>query len=96
MQLMLPEQPGSSRWRQVSAMFDDLFRRLRQHRLIHGDLKATNFIVADADSAEARLVVLDLDATRIEHNNARFIKYHQRDLQRYRTNWIRAGKLPAE
>ena len=96
MELMLPEQPGSARWRQVSAMFDELFRRLRQQRLIHGDLKATNFIVADADSAEAKLVVLDLDATRIEHNSARFIKYHQRDLLRYRTNWIRAGKLPAE
>jgi len=95
MALLADEQPGSVRWQQVAKMFDEFFRRMRQQQLIHGDMKATNFIVTSPWTENARLSVLDLDATRIEHNGTRFRKYHERDLERYRTNWVRAGKLPA-
>lgn len=80
-------QPDSGHWQLVMRMFADLFRRLRQHRLIHGDLKATNFIVTEPWTEQARLVVLDLDATRLELSDARFMKYHQRDLKRFNANW---------
>lgn len=86
---LLGDKPADAEhWQSVMRLFADLFRRLRQHRLIHGDLKATNFIVTQPWTEQARLVVLDLDATRLEHRDARFMKYHQRDLKRFNANWV--------
>lgn len=56
--------------------------RLRQHRIAHGDLKATNFIVGDE-----HLFLVDLDATR--HGPGRAVTTGLRkDLQRFMKNWV--------
>ena len=93
--LLKNEQQGSVQWNTVMSLFDELFRRLRQHRLIHGDMKATNFIVSHPEAADVTLQVLDLDATRPEFNEARFAKYHQRDHTRFNANWQRQAPKQA-
>lgn len=81
------ESPESSLWQQALQQFGELFNRMRQHRIIHGDMKATNFILQQDGGGQTRLQVLDLDATRIEHRNWRFQKYFTRDLRRFYANW---------
>jgi Ser/Thr protein kinase RdoA (MazF antagonist) len=81
------ESPDSLKWQQNLALFEQLFSRMRQHRLIHGDMKASNFILQDRGDGKATLQVLDLDATRIEQNKWRFQKYFTRDLRRFYANW---------
>jgi heptose I phosphotransferase len=81
------ESPESLKWQQALDLFDELFRRMRQHRLIHGDMKATNFILQEQENGQPTLQVLDLDATRIEQRKWRFQKYFARDLRRFYANW---------
>lgn len=81
------ELPDSAAWLQALDLFDGLFRRMRQHRLVHGDMKATNFILQQQEDGQTRLQVLDLDATRIEQRKWRFKKYFTRDLRRFYANW---------
>jgi len=69
-------------WKPVLVLFRRFFANMQRHALVHGDCKATNFIV-DADE----LFVLDLDGMRQERSKRRFSRYFQRDLQRFRANW---------
>jgi heptose I phosphotransferase len=85
------ESPDSLRWQQNLALFEQLFSRMRQHRLVHGDMKASNFILQDHGDGKTTLQVLDLDATRIEQNKGRFQKYFTRDLRRFYANWQHHG-----
>lgn len=81
------ETPESPKWQQALKQFDQLFLLMQQNRLIHGDMKATNFILQDGAGTEPRLQVLDLDATRTELSKWRFQKYFTRDLRRFYANW---------
>lgn len=51
-------------------------------QLIHGDMKATNFFLADD-----RLIILDLDAMHEVKNHSRWKKLFQRDFERFIRNW---------
>ena len=64
----------------------DLFAGLRTARFAHGDMKATNLIVADGE-----VHVVDLDAA-VWHRNAWwFRRRHQRDLARFQRNFSMAA-----
>jgi tRNA A-37 threonylcarbamoyl transferase component Bud32 len=69
-------------WKQVLGLFGRFFADMRRHGLVHGDCKATNFIISAGE-----LFVLDLDGMRQERSVRRFSRYFQRDLQRFRANW---------
>jgi tRNA A-37 threonylcarbamoyl transferase component Bud32 len=87
--LLLREKPiNSAHWQTALQQFRQLFLVMREYRIVHGDMKATNFI-----STPERLVILDLDAMRQEKDPRRFQKAFQRDLQRFLQNWQGA---PAE
>lgn len=67
-----------------------IVRRLAEHDIVHGDLKATNFIV-DGD----RLFLVDLDATRGCEGRA-LVRGRGRDLRRFMKNWAADSELSRE
>ncbi|MDO8273644.1 MAG: lipopolysaccharide kinase InaA family protein [Gammaproteobacteria bacterium] len=79
----LAKEPiNSAAWERVLTQFGQLFQVMRDYHIVHGDMKASNFIsTADA------LIVLDLDAMRKEPDKERFRKAFGRDLQRFAANW---------
>lgn len=66
----------------TATMFDDLLRRMLRFRIVHGDMKITNFLEGDQ-----QLVVLDLDATRRVARASRFAALFGKDLRRLLANW---------
>jgi len=62
--------------------FIELFEKMIQARLSHGDMKATNFIFSDAE-----LYVIDLDSMIQHSNDANFAKAFRVDIQRFMRNW---------
>lgn len=96
-QVLSPAQVGSAQpgvWTTLMERFSELFRRFRDYRVVHGDCKATNFIIADE-----QVYVIDLDAMRREPGEGRFRKYHARDLKRFAANWQsdkNASELPGK
>ncbi|WP_461482569.1 lipopolysaccharide kinase InaA family protein [Porticoccus sp.] len=73
-------QGGVPEWldREVVRLFDNLWRG----RTSHGDMKATNLIVADR-----HLEVIDLDAVRHHRCKQGFVRSYRKDLQRFMDNW---------
>ena len=63
--------------------FARIWHRLGQLRMSHGDMKATNFLVA----SDHRLWLIDLDGARIHRANAAFRKARNRDWSRFMKNW---------
>jgi hypothetical protein len=90
------EPEPSAQWGVVMNLFEKLFVRLRENRIVHGDMKATNFLICQQPGAGVALQVVDLDACRPEFDRARFRKYFSRDLRRFYANWRHheaAGKV---
>ena len=90
------EHEPSAQWGVVMNLFEKLFVRLREHRIVHGDMKATNFLICQQPCGGLVLQVVDLDACRPEFDRARFRKYFSRDLRRFYANWRHhdaAGKV---
>lgn len=58
-----------------------IIRRLREHGIVHGDLKATNFVVQGG-----RVFLLDLDAAR-RASGRRLAAGLDKDLRRFLRNW---------
>lgn len=73
--------------KELSAI-ENYFYVAASDRLIHGDMKATNFLLA-----EDELVILDLDAMHEEKNLRRWKKFFARDVARFMRNWT--SPLPA-
>lgn len=81
-QLLSQHTAQSAVWSQVLRLFSELLGQFRDYRIVHGDCKASNFIMA-----KDGIYVLDLDAMRREPGERRFRKYHERDLRRFKANW---------
>ncbi len=82
LQFVGDEPINSARWQQTLERISDLLRTMKIHRFVHGDMKATNFVVTrDA------LVVLDLDAMREVQGVSAFSRYFRRDIRRWLANW---------
>ncbi len=56
--------------------------KLQQHQISHGDLKATNILIADGEA-----VLIDLDAMQRHTDVAGFEKAWFRDIKRFMQNW---------
>ena len=69
--------------KETVALFRDLFRIFADYRISHGDMKATNFLVK-----EKILHVLDLDAMVRHRTDVKFKEKFNKDLQRFRKNWL--------
>lgn len=67
-----------------------MVQRLRQHGIVHGDLKATNFIVCGE-----RIFLLDLDAAR-RPTGRRLAAGLGKDLDRFLRNWRDTPELMRE
>lgn len=74
------EGAGDARQRLV-AKASEIVRRLGDAGIVHGDLKATNFIVSDN-----RIYLADLDAARPE-SGRRLAAGLRKDLRRFLKNW---------
>jgi len=95
--LMLDHEPPQSLlWSQALDLFEELFVIMRRQHIVHGDMKATNFLICPQEDGAPTLEVVDLDACRLELKPARFRKYFSRDLLRFYANWRHheaAGKI---
>lgn len=69
-------------WRHFDKLFFEMLQRLQRTNLVHGDMKASNFLYNGE-----QLMVLDLDAMRHERSDVRFNKYFRRDVLRFLANW---------
>ena len=67
---------------ELASAIVELFKRLHQFRISHGDLKATNLLWH-----EGRLMLIDLDATMQHASPASFDRAWQRDRARLLRNW---------
>jgi len=79
----------STAWQTALQQFRQLFQVMQQYQIVHGDMKATNFI-----SAPEQLLILDLDAMRQESSHAKFTRAFNKDLKRFVENW--QGNAPVE
>ena len=61
---------------------NELFGKMLDHRLSHGDFKATNLI-----THQNRLIIIDLDAARCHRSTTRHIKALSKDYLRFMQNW---------
>ncbi|ALO44998.1 lipopolysaccharide core heptose(I) kinase RfaP [Pseudohongiella spirulinae] len=75
-------ESSSANWQQFDRLFKEMLLRLKRAQIIHGDMKASNFLYNGQ-----QLTVLDLDAMRRERSDARFKKYFRRDVLRFLANW---------
>ena len=66
----------------MAAQIGALFARLAALRIVHGDTKATNFLVAGG-----RVQTIDLDAMKVYRDPAMFARAWRRDVQRFLANW---------
>jgi tRNA A-37 threonylcarbamoyl transferase component Bud32 len=82
LQSILEAPINSPIWHQALDQFGELFEIMNEYGVVHGDTKATNFILG-----KKRLKVLDLDAMYMEQDRARFQKAFQKDLLRFADNW---------
>ncbi|MDP2346483.1 MAG: lipopolysaccharide kinase InaA family protein [Gammaproteobacteria bacterium] len=76
------EPINSPAWNRALEQFATLFQIMIEYGIVHGDMKATNFI-----SNDSGLMVLDLDAMRQEHDKRHFLAAFRKDLQRFAANW---------
>lgn len=73
---------NSAQWQWALPRFVDFFAAMARYRFVHGDMKATNFLVADE-----QLVALDLDAMREVRGERTFLRLFRRDVERWLKNW---------
>lgn len=78
----LPDVRDSDEFQRVAKQVGDLFCVFKEMKIVHGDMKATNFVLN-----EGKVYLLDLDAMRICLGSKAFEKGHQKDIERFLKNW---------
>jgi tRNA A-37 threonylcarbamoyl transferase component Bud32 len=76
-------EADANRLAAMAARLRDVFSRMARHRIGHGDLKATNVIVAGDDT----ISLVDLDATTVLNSGARWRRARERDGRIFAANW---------
>ncbi len=84
----LPKLQNKNEINELVEKFVALFRNLLQHRLSHGDTKATNFVIQYGEP-----IVLDLDAMRAHDNDISLKKAVEKDRLRFLRNWEKQPEL---
>jgi RIO-like serine/threonine protein kinase len=87
--ILLHGQPTAADRYMLPAQFAELWRRLSELRLTHGDAKATNYLVTD----DGRLCMIDLDSMRLHRQGLTFLLARRRDWKRFMRNWQSAPEL---
>ena len=72
----------------LAAQLRTMLSGWQELRFSHGDMKASNFVLADG-----ALAVLDLDAAVFHRSRLRFAHRHRRDHARLRRNWAEEGRI---
>ncbi|MDY6951157.1 MAG: lipopolysaccharide kinase InaA family protein [Thermodesulfobacteriota bacterium] len=80
--LMHSKEARAMSQERLANQFVELLQSFADASISHGDLKATNFILA-----QGALFVLDLDAMREHRNRWRFRRAFKRDYERFMENW---------
>ena len=88
---LLSELANESNVAKLSEEYAELWNRLEQQRIRHGDTKATNVIVAEDQS----LWLIDLDAMTSFQVDWLFQHYQKRDWNRFMKNWRDSPKVAA-
>jgi tRNA A-37 threonylcarbamoyl transferase component Bud32 len=78
----LDPQIDSDSKRAVAKNLLSMISEMHQERLLHGDLKSTNFIVSDQG-----LVVVDLDAMKVASQQTNMKAAIAREMKRFAENW---------
>lgn len=78
----LPEVHDEQEAASIVRQLNDLLQVFTCMRIIHGDMKATNFVYH-----HGRVYVLDLDAMSFCQSEKQFAKKHQKDIDRLLKNW---------
>lgn len=76
----LPSQSMTEK-NKVKKQMNFVFSAFKQHRLSHGDMKATNLLWQNG-----KIVFLDLDAATQHHSNALWLRGYRRDKKRFAKN----------
>lgn len=63
--------------------FTKILGQLKRAQLSHGDLKASNFLIADDDTVS----LIDVDSLQFHSTTAQFSRHHERDIKRFLQNW---------
>lgn len=82
LQFLKKEPINSPAWESTLQQFKTVFSTMRDYGIVHGDMKATNFLVT-----KQGLAVLDLDGMYQEPDTRRFARARAKDLQRFAKNW---------
>lgn len=78
----LPEVRDNEEIAYIIKQLAELLRVFACMRIVHGDMKASNFVYQNG-----RVYVLDLDATKFCQTKKQFAKRHKKDIDRLLKNW---------
>jgi len=67
----------------IAMSFSEMWKLFGKHRIGHGDMKATNFIV----DKEEKLWLVDIDGMRMHPSGPTFNRARERDMERFLRNW---------
>lgn len=67
----------------VAPALREIFRKMADHKITHGDLKATNILIDRNGSPH----FIDIDASRIHSNDSSYRAARQKDEERFLRNW---------
>jgi len=74
--------------KEVAQCIQDIFGKLKVHRLSHGDMKASNLIWH-----QSQVYAIDLDAAKCHSNQLSWQRAYRKDRKRFLKNWIDHPKL---
>ncbi len=78
-----------ARLERVAEKLREYFSRMRRHRLVHGDLKASNILVDDREE----ISFIDLDAAMTVDSRSRWEMLRKRDERIFAGNWKKDPEL---
>lgn len=70
----------------IKTEMESIFSVFKKCQILHGDCKATNFILSNG-----QIYIIDLDAMKEYSNSNKFSIKHQKDLKRWLKNWEDTG-----
>lgn len=82
------QQPEEKRIKNVYDNVSNVFKNLNTHRLAHGDLKATNILLA-----EDKLYLIDLDAAQQYKPGPSLKRARRKDWRRFMKNWQQQAEV---
>lgn len=71
------------RLERIAGKLREYFSTMANHRIVHGDLKATNILVDETD----RISFIDLDAFSLVTSSSRWKKLREKDARIFAENW---------